>query len=121
MDRRERRQRHAGRGVRRVGPTVGDGRLRASDGGGTVKSRAVFVISWMQLTTARVGVTSSGVPRALLVFAAIAWLVAVSVAAQAPQTGRGRLDPGVERLRAFDPAAVERGRSAFGEKCSACH
>ena len=31
------------------------------------------------------------------------------------------MDPGVERLRAFDPAAVDRGRAAFGEKCSACH
>ena len=82
---------------------------------------AAFVKVLMQLTTARVGVTSSGVPRALLVVAAMTWLVAVSLAAQAPQTGRGRVDPGVERLRAFDPAAVERGRSVFGEKCSACH
>jgi cytochrome c oxidase cbb3-type subunit III len=51
------------------------------------------------------------------------WLVAVSVAAQPPQTGRGGrgVDPGIERLRVFDPAAVERGRAAFGEKCSACH
>jgi tryptophan synthase beta chain len=49
------------------------------------------------------------------------WLAAVSVAAQAPQ-GRGRgVDAGVERLRAYDQAAVERGRAAFGEKCSACH
>lgn len=32
-----------------------------------------------------------------------------------------RIDPGVERLRAFDPAAVERGRSVFGNKCGACH
>jgi cytochrome c oxidase cbb3-type subunit 3 len=48
--------------------------------------------------------------------------LAASAAAQAPQAGRGRgVDPGVERLRAFDPAAVDRGRSAFGEKCSACH
>jgi hypothetical protein len=31
------------------------------------------------------------------------------------------VDGGVERLRAFDPAAVERGRTAFGKKCSACH
>jgi cytochrome c oxidase cbb3-type subunit 3 len=50
-------------------------------------------------------------------------LAAASVAAQTPQTGRGGrgVDSGVERLRAFDPAAVERGRTAFGEKCSACH
>ena len=60
--------------------------------------------------------------RALLVVPAAIWLAAASVAAQAPQTGRGRgVDAGVERLRAFDPAAVERGRAAFGEKCSACH
>ena len=50
------------------------------------------------------------------------WLAAASITAQAPQGGRGRgVDSGVERLRAFDPAAVERGRTAFGEKCSACH
>jgi cytochrome c oxidase cbb3-type subunit III len=51
------------------------------------------------------------------------WLAAASIAAQAPQAGRGGrgVDPGIERLRAFDPAAVERGRAAFGEKCSACH
>jgi len=60
--------------------------------------------------------------RSGLVCPAIIWLTDASVAAQAPQGGRGRgPDPGVERLRAFDPAAVERGRSAFGEKCSACH
>ena len=47
-------------------------------------------------------------------------LAALSSAAQ-PQRGRGAVDPGVERLRAFDPAAVERGKSAFGEKCSSCH
>jgi cytochrome c oxidase cbb3-type subunit III len=58
--------------------------------------------------------------RAFLVVPAAIWLAAASVAAQAPQTGRG-VDAGVERLRAFDPAAVERGRAAFGEKCSACH
>jgi mono/diheme cytochrome c family protein len=60
--------------------------------------------------------------RTFLVLPVAIWLAAVSVAAQAPQTGRGRgVDAGVERLRAFDPAAVERGRAAFGEKCSACH
>jgi cytochrome c oxidase cbb3-type subunit III len=37
------------------------------------------------------------------------------------QAGRGVVESGVERLRAFDPAAVERGRRVFGEKCSACH
>jgi cytochrome c oxidase cbb3-type subunit 3 len=60
--------------------------------------------------------------RTLLVIPAAMCLAAASVAAQPPQPGRGRgADSGVERLRAFDPAAVERGRSAFGEKCSACH
>jgi cytochrome c oxidase cbb3-type subunit 3 len=60
--------------------------------------------------------------RTFLVVPAAVWLAAAAVAAQAPQTGRGRgVDAGVERLRAFDPAAVERGRAAFGEKCSACH
>jgi len=41
--------------------------------------------------------------------------------AQPPPGGRGAADTGVERLRAFDPAAVERGRTVFGEKCGACH
>lgn len=62
------------------------------------------------------------VRKTLFVFPVTIWLAVASVAAQAPQTGRGRgVDAGVERLRAFDPAAVERGRAAFGEKCSACH
>jgi len=57
-----------------------------------------------------------------LVIAAAMWLAAASAAAQTPPAGRGRgVDAGVERLRAFDPAAVDRGRAAFGEKCSACH
>jgi len=50
-------------------------------------------------------------------------LPALSLSAQ-PPGGRGAPDgvvSGVERLRAFDPAAVERGRSVFGEKCSSCH
>ena len=62
------------------------------------------------------------VRRASFVILAAIGLAAASAAAQAPQAGRGRgADPGVERLRAFDPAAVDRGRAAFGEKCSACH
>jgi cytochrome c oxidase cbb3-type subunit III len=40
--------------------------------------------------------------------------------APAGRGGRG-VDPGVERLRAFDPAAVERGRTAFAEQCGSCH
>jgi cytochrome c oxidase cbb3-type subunit 3 len=47
-------------------------------------------------------------------------LAAASVAAQTPQ-GRGGGDSGVERLRAFDPAAVERGRTVVGDKCGSCH
>jgi len=46
---------------------------------------------------------------------------AAPLRAQPPARGRGTVDPGVERLRAFDPAAVERGRTVFGEKCSSCH
>src|SRR5262245_41339029 len=53
------------------------------------------------------------------------WLSAASAHAQPPPPGQGRgrgnADSGIERLRAFDPAAVERGRSAFGEKCASCH
>ena len=38
------------------------------------------------------------------------------------QGGRGRGgETGVDRLRAFDPAAVERGRIVFGDKCGSCH
>ncbi len=47
-------------------------------------------------------------------------LGAASPGAQ-PPGGRGVVDSGVERFRAFDPAAVERGRSVFGEKCGPCH
>src|SRR5947209_8868604 len=43
------------------------------------------------------------------------------LAAQRQQPPGGRVDPGVERLRAFDAAAVERGRTVFGAKCGACH
>jgi mono/diheme cytochrome c family protein len=39
----------------------------------------------------------------------------------AQQRGRGAEEPGVERLRAFDPAAVNRGKNVFAEKCSSCH
>jgi len=61
--------------------------------------------------------------RTLLAIQATICLAAASVAAQTPQPGRGGrgVDSGVERLRAFDPAAVDRGRTAFAEKCSACH
>ena len=37
------------------------------------------------------------------------------------QAGRGGTESGVDRLRAFDPAAVERGRTVFGDKCGSCH
>jgi cytochrome c oxidase cbb3-type subunit III len=57
------------------------------------------------------------------------FLAGASLAAQAPPAGQGQAgrggrgggDSGVERLRAFDPAAVERGRAMFGEKCGSCH
>jgi cytochrome c oxidase cbb3-type subunit III len=63
---------------------------------------------------------------------AIICLVACQAAAQTPPTtptspgqagrgGRGGGDSGVDRLRAFDPAAVERGRTVFGDKCGSCH
>src|SRR5262245_37609454 len=53
---------------------------------------------------------------------ACACLAGVSlVAQQPPGQGRGNQDSGVARLRAFDPAAVERGKTVFGEKCSSCH
>ena len=53
-----------------------------------------------------------------------ACVTANAVAAQPPPAGgrgRGNADSGVERLRAFDPAAVERGRTVFGAKCGSCH
>jgi len=43
------------------------------------------------------------------------------LAAQPPQGRGANADSGVARLRAFDPAAVERGKTAFGEKCASCH
>jgi cytochrome c oxidase cbb3-type subunit III len=57
---------------------------------------------------------------AIAVAVACRCLWSPSLGAQ-PPGGRGAGDSGVERLRAFDPAAVERGRRVFGEKCSACH
>src|SRR5712691_5904751 len=59
-------------------------------------------------------------------------LAAASFAGQTPppggrasagsgQAGRGGSASGVDRLRAFDPAAVERGRAVFGDKCGSCH
>ena len=66
----------------------------------------------------RIGRSIVRVPIAVAV--ACLCLPALSLSAQ-PPGGRGAVDSGVERLRAFDPAAVERGRSVFGEKCSSCH
>jgi cytochrome c oxidase cbb3-type subunit 3 len=51
-------------------------------------------------------------------------LAAASLAGQQPPPagrGRGGTESGVDRLRAFDPAAVERGRTVFGDKCGSCH
>jgi len=47
-------------------------------------------------------------------------IFAVSAAPRALQTPAVPVT-GVDRLRAFDPAAVERGRTTFGGKCAACH
>ncbi|HJZ75988.1 MAG TPA: c-type cytochrome [Vicinamibacterales bacterium] len=60
-------------------------------------------------------------PTALTIAGALAcqWLAATVLRAQPP--AGGRVDAGVERLRAFDPAAVERGRTVFADKCSSCH
>jgi cytochrome c oxidase cbb3-type subunit 3 len=52
----------------------------------------------------------------IVVLLAGVWLAAAS--AQTPLPGA---QTGVDRLRAFDPAAVERGRTAFGGKCASCH
>jgi mono/diheme cytochrome c family protein len=75
----------------------------------------VFVPPWLAFRT--FGIAFTG-----------AWLAAASLHAQPPPApapgqgrGRGNADNGIERLRAFDPAAVERGRTAFGEKCASCH
>src|SRR5262249_15589519 len=65
--------------------------------------------------SALIGKTGVNVPLAAL-------LACSCVAAQAAAQQRGRgVDPGVERLRAFDPAAVDRGKRVFAEKCSSCH
>ena len=59
-------------------------------------------------------------PHALLATAILIFAWSALARSAAPQRG-ARVDPGVERLRAFDSAAVERGRMVFGEKCSSCH
>src|SRR5712691_10230714 len=60
---------------------------------------------------------------AVVTLAGICVAVASAAAQTPPPGGRGRAagDSGVERLRAFDPAAVERGRIVFGDKCGSCH
>jgi len=45
----------------------------------------------------------------------------LALAAASAQTPLPGAQSGVDRLRAFDAAAVERGRTAFGSKCAACH
>ena len=62
--------------------------------------------------------------RVLLFFRIL--LIALVAAAIAPVAAQPpgqppRADSGVARLRAFDPAAVERGRTVFGAKCGSCH
>ena len=55
-----------------------------------------------------------------ILFPALVASALVPVAAQ-PPAQPPRADNGVARLRAFDPAAVDRGRTAFGAKCGSCH
>src|SRR5262245_8207708 len=60
--------------------------------------------------------------KKILFLLALACGVGASLSAQQPPgQGRGNQDSGVARLRAFDPAAVERGKTAFGEQCASCH
>ena len=61
-----------------------------------------------------------GTAENVLAAALVAW-AGLAAHAVAQQRGRGAVDPGVERLRAFDPAAVERGKTVFAEKCGSCH
>jgi mono/diheme cytochrome c family protein len=61
-----------------------------------------------------------GTGVSVLTAALVAWICLAAQPA-ARQRGRGAVDPGVERLRAFDPAAVDRGKTVFAEKCSSCH
>ena len=62
------------------------------------------------------------VSRVTALSLACACLAAATLAGQAPPPGgRGGNQSGVDRLRAFDPAAVERGRAVFGDKCGSCH
>src|SRR6185503_19393267 len=49
------------------------------------------------------------------------YLAAASLASQTVAPPGPPPQTGVDRLRAFDPAAVERGRTTFGGKCAACH
>jgi cytochrome c oxidase cbb3-type subunit III len=66
-------------------------------------------------------IAGAGIRRTIAIALTCLCLPAAPLRAQPPAGGRGVADSGVERLRAFDPAAVERGRTVFGEKCSACH
>lgn len=56
--------------------------------------------------------------RVIAVALAAVCMAPASLAAQTPVPGP---TTGVDRLRAFDPAAVERGRASFGGKCGSCH
>src|SRR6185295_18219074 len=79
--------------------------------------KACFFVGLTRRTAVRLVVALAGVCLTM------ASLHAQPPPAGAPGQGRGRgnADNGIERLRAFDPAAVERGRTAFGEKCASCH
>jgi mono/diheme cytochrome c family protein len=84
----------------------------------------------------RLPIRNTDVRRVTVATLAGVVLAAASLAAQTPpgsgqagrgpstgsgQAGRGGGETGVDRLRAFDPAAVERGRIVFGDKCGSCH
>jgi cytochrome c oxidase cbb3-type subunit III len=56
------------------------------------------------------------VPAAILAVA-----VHLFAASQPPPAPPRPAESGVERLRAFDPATVERGRAVFADKCGSCH
>jgi cytochrome c oxidase cbb3-type subunit III len=71
----------------------------------------------LNATYPRVSILSAVGAAATL--ATIAQLFAA--ASQQPPPPPRPVETGVERLRAFDPAAVERGRALFASKCGSCH
>src|SRR5206468_1382651 len=57
---------------------------------------------------------------AIVAAATLAAATQITAASQQPPPPV-RVESGVERLRAFDPADVERGRAVFADKCGSCH